>query len=310
LDLIVLVHDALDFVSNKAIIEKRFVNDYGCPRLNFARSSTELEQPNDMLELLDQYLKLAPAMLSPSTPDDINASTLWHPDLHIDNLFVDPGTLQITSVIDWQSTAALPLFYQCGVPKMIRHQEPVSLNLSDWPKLPHDFKDLSQDQKAYAENMHKSVQLHQHYLRITRRDNNRHWAALELQDELRVQPVRIVQQVWEQNAVFYLRRALMRLVENWDMLCPDSGQCPVRFSKRDFDLYNREIEKRELVSDTLKLVQKNYGLHPDGTVDPNKYNEMKTELERLKTFCLDAAEKEEERFTVERLWPYQDTIDQ
>jgi hypothetical protein len=65
------------------------------------------------------------------TPDNVNTSTLEHPDLHFDNLFVDPNTLQVTSVIDWQSTAAAPLFYQYRVPKMVRQREPVSLDLSN-----------------------------------------------------------------------------------------------------------------------------------------------------------------------------------
>jgi len=59
----------------------------------------------------------------------------------------------------------------------------------------------------------------------------------------------------------------------------------------------------------LNLIQKNYGLNPDGTVEPNRYNEIQTELKRLKAICLEAAENDEERFNVERLWPYQDTVD-
>lgn len=304
------VHDALDFVKNKAISEKSFLNEHGCARLNYARSPTEPEQPEEMLELLDQYLELAPAMISPSTPDDVNASTLWHPDLHLDNLFVDPNTLQITSLIDWQATAAAPLFYQCGVPKMVRHREPVSLDLSSWPKRPDNYNDLEHDQKKYAEKMHRSEHLHQYYLRITRRDNPRHWAALQLHDEVRVQPVKIVQQVWENNTTFFLRRALMRLVSNWERLCPNAGPCPVSFTEQDFALYSQEVEKREFVSDTLNLIEKNYGLNPDGTVHPDKYVEVQTELKRLKAICLEAADNEEERFNVEKLWPYQDTVDQ
>ncbi|KAF4633803.1 hypothetical protein G7Y89_g4304 [Cudoniella acicularis] len=303
-------HDALDFVRNKAISEKGFLNEHGHPRLNYARSPTEHEQPEEMLELLDQYLELAPAMISPSIPDDVNASTLWHPDLHLDNLFVDPNTLQVTSVIDSQLTAAAPLFYQCGVPKMVRHQEPVLLDLSNWPKWPDDYKDFGQDQKEYAEKMHRSEYLHQYYLRIARRDNPRHWAALQLHDEVRVQPVKIVQQVWENSTIFFLRQALMRIVNNWERLCPDAGPCPVSFSEQDFVLYNHEVEKREFISDTLNLIQKNYGLNPDRTVGPDKYVEIQTELMRLKAICLEATDNEEERFNVEKLWPYQDTVNQ
>ncbi|KAH9212626.1 kinase-like domain-containing protein [Leptodontidium sp. 2 PMI_412] len=302
-------HGAIGFVRNKAISEKHFLKQYGRPRLNYARSGVEPEQPEEMLELLDKYLKLTPAMVPPPTPDDIDASTLWHPDLHPDNIFINPKNLQVTSVIDWQSTTAAPLFYQCGVPKMVRHREPVSLDLSNWPKLCDNYEDLGRDEKDYAEKMHRSEHLHQYYLRITRRDNPRHWTALQLHDELRVQPVKIVQQVWENNTVFFLRRALMRIATNWERLCPGAGPCPVSFSEEDLSLFNREVEKREFVSDTLNLLQKNYGLNPDGTVEPSKYNEIQTELERLKAICLEAAEDDEERFNVERLWPYQDTVD-
>ncbi|KAH7363928.1 hypothetical protein BKA65DRAFT_571970 [Rhexocercosporidium sp. MPI-PUGE-AT-0058] len=166
-------HGAIDSIRNKAISEKRFLEQYGHPRLNYARSRVEPEQPEEMLELLDKYHKLTPAMVPPRTPNDIDASTLWHPDLHLENIFIDPNTLQITNLIDWQSTTAAPLFYQCGVPKM----------------------DLGRDEKDYAEKMHKSEHWHQYYLRITKRDNPRHWTALQLHDELRVQPVKIVQQV-------------------------------------------------------------------------------------------------------------------
>ncbi|KAF7617594.1 hypothetical protein AFLA_006510 [Aspergillus flavus NRRL3357] len=32
-----------------------------------------------------------------------SSNVLWHPDLHLDNVFVDPNTHEITSIIDWQS---------------------------------------------------------------------------------------------------------------------------------------------------------------------------------------------------------------
>jgi hypothetical protein len=102
----------------------------------------------------------------------------------------------------------------------------------------------------------------------------------------------------------------MRIVNNWERLCPDASPCPVSFSEQDFALYNHEVEQREFVSDTLNLIQRNYGLDPDGTVDLDKYIVMQTELKRLKEVCLEAAENEEERFNVEKLWPNQDTVDQ
>ena len=102
----------------------------------------------------------------------------------------------------------------------------------------------------------------------------------------------------------------MRIVNGWERICPDADPCPVSFSDQDIALYNHEAEKREFVSDVLNLIHKNYGLNPDGTVEPDRYDEIQTELKRLKAICLEAADNEEERFDVEKLWPYQDTVDQ
>lgn len=212
-------------------------------------------------------------------------------------------------MIDWQSGAALPLFYQCGVPKMFRHSEPVSLDLFSSSKLPDNYKNLQPDERDYAEKMQKSEFLHQFHLRLTSSNNPRHWTAIQLHDEVRVQPVRIVHQVCENNTIFFLRRALMRIANSWERLCPDAGPCPVTFTEQDYALYTREVEKREFVSDTLSLFQIRYGLEPDGTVYPNKYAEMQAELKQIYEMCLEAAEDEEERLDVERLWPYQDTVD-
>ncbi|CZT13665.1 uncharacterized protein RCO7_08415 [Rhynchosporium graminicola] len=299
---------ALDFIRQRAINEKYYIEQHAKPRLNYARSTTELEQPEEMLGLIDKYLKLTSAMLPPPTPDHIDASTLWHPDLHLDNLFIDPSTLKITSFIDWQSTLPTPLYYQCGVPKMVCHRVKVSLDLSTFPKLPDNFNDLDEDEKEYAQNMHRSEHLHQYYLRITKRDNPRHWTALQLHDDVRIQPVRIVQQVWDDNTVFFLRRALLRIIAKWESLCPDAGPCPVS-PEEDASAFDSEIENREFVSDVLNLMQKNYRLHPDGTVLPGKYDEVQTELERLRAVGLEAAEDEEERLCIEKLWPYQDSVD-
>ncbi|KAH9204619.1 hypothetical protein DL95DRAFT_495430 [Leptodontidium sp. 2 PMI_412] len=68
--------------------------------MNYVRSFTEPESPDEMLSLLDRYLQLAPAMM-PQPSDDTHSPPLWHPDLHLDNVFVDPESKQITHVIDW-----------------------------------------------------------------------------------------------------------------------------------------------------------------------------------------------------------------
>jgi Ser/Thr protein kinase RdoA (MazF antagonist) len=101
--------------------------------MNYHRSLTELEMPHEMLNLIDRYLQLAPAMVPPqSTEDiDIHSPTLWHPDLHPNNIFVDPASKKISHVIDWQSASSLPLFYHFHVPTAIKHHGPALTVLDD-----------------------------------------------------------------------------------------------------------------------------------------------------------------------------------
>ncbi len=166
--------------------EEKFIKAYGCSRMNYARSLKEPELPEDMLDLLDRYLRLAPAMVPPPTPADTHSSTLCQPDLHLDNVFVDPKSKKITHVIDWQAAAALPLFYQCSVPTMFRHRGPVSDDMSIWPKHPENYSSLEQDEKEEIDNLIRSECLHKYYLAITHNKNPRHWAALQSQDDDRI----------------------------------------------------------------------------------------------------------------------------
>src|SRR5437870_180936 len=61
--------------------------------------------------VLRDYLKVATQIL----PNDVNLSkpTLWHSDLHSDNIFVDPSQpTRILNIIDWQAVNVSPLFLQ------------------------------------------------------------------------------------------------------------------------------------------------------------------------------------------------------
>lgn len=90
-------------------------------------------------------------------------------------------------------------------------------------------------------------------------------------------------------------------------LCPDTGTCPVSFSQKDHDAFEQEVECREFVAGIRELFKASYRLPPEGTISPARYDELKSELARLRTVCYEEAENDDERMSVEKLWPYQDT---
>jgi hypothetical protein len=56
--------------------EIEYVKTHAHPRMNYHRSSTEPEMPEEVLTLLERYLQLSPAMVPPKGPEDTLTNTL------------------------------------------------------------------------------------------------------------------------------------------------------------------------------------------------------------------------------------------
>lgn len=192
---------------------------------------------------------------------------------------------------------------------MFRHQGPVSGDMTIWPKRPENYHSLELDEKEMIDNLIGSECLHKYYLAITHNKNPRHWAALQLQDDVRTQATYIVQNVWKDCDVFFLRRALIRIVNGWEDLCPDSGPCPVSFNEQEMALYALEEENRGYISEILTLFRNNWRLAPDGSIESARFDEVQNELTRMRDAFVRAADNEEDRLLAEKLWPYQDATD-
>ena len=62
------------------------------------------EDAEDIVKLLNK-LQLISAALFPSRPRDFS---LFHPDLSLDNILVDPATYEITGIVDWECVGTRP----------------------------------------------------------------------------------------------------------------------------------------------------------------------------------------------------------
>ncbi|KAE9378223.1 hypothetical protein N431DRAFT_541752 [Stipitochalara longipes BDJ] len=267
-----------EFIKAMGTNEIQFIKTHAHPRMNYHRSLIKPELPNEVLTLLERYLQLAPAMIPPKGPEDIHSPTLWHPDLHLDNIFVDPESQKITRIIDWQSATVMPLFYQCGIARMFQ-----------CPWTPFKIEVCLK-----------------YYEALTHTNNPRHWAALQLQRqnlEARTEPSRAVIRVWENRNVLFLRRALLEMIEQWDSLCP-GALCPVSFSEQELKLH--EIEE-DSMSDSVYLMRHfrdNWAIPPDGMVEPSRFDEIRAAVEEVKEKFIAAAGEDAEKAA--RIWPYQD----
>jgi hypothetical protein len=183
--------------------------------MNYYQSLEDPELPEHALELLAKYEQVAPLVV-PSADDSTATNVLWHPDLHLDNVFVDPVSYKITSIIDWQSAMAAPLFYQSGVHRAFRHYKNVR---EGWyiPEKPDNFDELPPPEQKRIDQDLQSETVHKYYELQTMKRAPRHWEYLR-QSMLPIlrQPVWLVTGVWENKDVFFLRHSLITLVDRWN----------------------------------------------------------------------------------------------
>lgn len=119
--------------------EIAWINHYAVPTGTddpLAPSAAQ-NSPVEHISLLARYIKIAPYLLP--TDKELLTSNLWHTDLHSGNIFIEEG--HITSIIDWQSAWAGPLFTQARHPQLVDYQGEVIL------KFPQNYKDLTDDEK-------------------------------------------------------------------------------------------------------------------------------------------------------------------
>ncbi|TVY67451.1 Altered inheritance of mitochondria protein [Lachnellula suecica] len=299
------------FIDAIARNERKFIKEYATPRMNYHCSLKKAELPHEMLSLLDRYLQLTPAMVPSQLTEnvDIHSPTLWHPDLHPNNIFVDPKSKNLSHVIDWQSASSLPLFYHCHVPTAIKHHGPALTILEDldsWPEPPQNYPSLSPDEKAYIDNAIGSEYLHKYYLSSTRVKNPRFWAVLQRAAELsiRTEPAGWVQSAWSNNETFFLRRALMKIADQWEELCLDAGPCPWVLTEDELASHEHEKETRGYVSTFLAYFRDNWGVPVDGCIEVGRFTEVQAEMERMRAHFVGSADDEEEKELAEKIWPY------
>ena len=286
--------------------EISWIKSHATPRMNYYRSTKAPELPDDALSLLSKYMKVA-TYLIPRNEEE-KSTVLWHPDLHLDNVFVDPTSHKITAIIDWQSAIVAPLFFQCGVPKMFQHSGPVR---EGWvvPERPDDFDSLSDERQKQIDDDLESETIHKYYEAQVYKRSPQHWASFQ-QKAIPIlrKPVWLVTGAWENRDLFFLRQSLISLAANWDEIFPnDIRNCPISFSNEELELHSKEEENMDGIGQLLTMFRDQGVLPVDGMVEPGDYEEAKENSQKFKGIFLGLAKDEEERELFSKLWPYQDS---
>ncbi|KAJ5783417.1 Aminoglycoside phosphotransferase [Penicillium psychrosexuale] len=257
-------------------------------------------------ETLWNYLKVA-KYLSPEKKE-ISKPALWHPDLHGDNIFVNPDQpTEILSIIDWQAVNLSPLFLQARHPALIEFDGPIPVGLQSI-SLPKNFDELSAEEQLEAKKLRAAqslyklydIQMMQHCPEIA--------AALQFRDSLLGQITGLSGSLFSDGEPI-VQGMLIRLQEEWATHVGSSIPCPLSFT--DEDKEKQKEDERKWASSVVLLEEflDQVGVYRgwDGWVNHGSYEHFKVRLEQCRHGFLDSqCTTSEERSQWEAKWPFAD----
>ena len=137
------------------------------------------------ISALDNYFKVVHHVLPENNAT--HAPVLWHGDLSLQNIFVDPrDPARILSIIDWQSVSACPLFMQVTRPGFLDYDGPAPDGLRK-ASLPANIDSMTSEKQRRAKALRQAQTLHNLYLARTCQVNPEAFQAMQSQDTLRHQ---------------------------------------------------------------------------------------------------------------------------
>ncbi|KAF2132436.1 phosphotransferase enzyme family protein [Dothidotthia symphoricarpi CBS 119687] len=215
------------------------------------------------VEVLQNYLKVATQIL----PKDVSLSkpTLWHSDLHTNNIFVDPSQpTKILNIIDWQAVNVSPLFLQARI-----------LHSS----IPDNFADMNEEDQHQAKSLRAAQSLYKLYEILMLRQCPEIARALRFRDTLPGQITGLASSISSDSEPI-LQGMLIQLQDKWATYTGSSTPCPLSFTAED-RTQQRRLEASwgegvELMHELLTEMGAYQGW--DGWVNHNNYPMYKERL--------------------------------
>jgi hypothetical protein len=273
-----------------------WTESYAKPRMNFHRSMERPEVPDDYLSLLKRYIALAPYLVPASAKEA--PKTISHPDLHLDNIFVNPTAKKITHIIDWQSTSVCESFFQSGFPQMLA---PVGASVSD------RINDANTDCRQAGKDKQQNADALEYYQGLLKTKMPQRWAALnEKYLSVRTKPVSLVSGCWLREDLFSFRHSLINVIAHWNELMSGGGSCPAEFTDNEIELHHSEMEIIEGLSTIMHQLQSENIIPLGGMVRRDDYKQAQELNRQFKRMFVELAENEHQRELHSKVWPYQE----
>ena len=257
------------------------------------------------LKALHCYLKLIRSLLP--MDQNISSTHLWHGDLHVANIFVDPSQpTNVTALIDWQSTDISPLYFQARQPQIIDHDGPSIFGLGR-PKPAEDIEKLEAIARKRAETLFLQQSLCYLYNTLTQHRNPRLYAAFEFQQTMSYDLLLLARNLLIDGEATYLRQVI-ELEAVWNALPGARGSAyPFSFSAEERAENEADMAGVVMGMEAMQSIRESIGeLFPEqGIVRSDQYDEALDALAQMKDQVIDTfARTSRERKVWQEVWPF------
>lgn len=285
-----------------ALKETRYLEKHGRPLLPFDRFQRETfdfqeQDPAVHLDSLQKFLQISKHLIPPVAA--LTSPILRHPDLRPSNMFVSDN-LEITALIDWQHSTALPAFLSAGVPDF----------LGRGPQPSHTAEITNGSEgKSDSERLHLLHQRHLYdtYLAMTEHHNAPHFQALAYPFSIGRQKIhRLSGDPWHGDNI-PLRSSLIFVEQNWRQISADpETPCPISFAEDEVREILRLDDAEQQGVQQLEEFKSTIGLGPQGWVTNEDYDTAMEAIARMKELSLEQAESDDELIAIRDHWVFDD----
>ena len=262
------------------------------------------------LKALQYYLAIFEYLLP--TDQAIRSSCLWHGDLHIENIFVDPEhPTKIVGIIDWQSTELAPLFNHARQPYFLDYDGPPTLGL-ERPRLPENLAQLDPAAQKQAKALYLNSSLSVLYKTLLRKQNHPLYSALAFRESPSFDLLLLARNLLVDGEATYLAQ-MVELERTWEELpgvyARGNAPFPFHFSNEERAEIEANVNGALRGIEAMRGVQDSLGeLFPERRlVRKEQYEEARDALRQVKEQVIRKfARNEGEKEVWQENWPFDD----
>ncbi|EPE31723.1 Protein kinase-like (PK-like) [Glarea lozoyensis ATCC 20868] len=261
------------------------------------------------LAALEAYLKLIKFLLP--TDSTITTSHIWHSDLHLENIFVNPDDpTEIVGILDWQSSSLSPLYENSASPALLDYEGP-RLKGIERPEFPKHLDELDKAEHDRAFDNWMDMTLAAYYRTLIHYTNKPLYRAMEFQETLSFRLLTYARNILIDGELVYLDIVTDELQKTWATLPGvqklGNPPFPFTFSQEELDAHKKDYEDMaEGMKGLSEIQQCMRGFFPtDITVAHEDYEMARQTARECKEKVLESfARNEVEREAVRVWWPY------